>query len=181
MLTEHWPPGKPFSQSIFLSQTLIRLNRLMIYIFCSVQFYETYINLFNNSCLSSSEITISSTFLEFSSITGFRFTVFSAILFPTNSSVASAVVWTTFLEAVFWAINPVFVTYSKKNFFLYLLHRFLANDKNPYSLIYLLVFGSYTCPFHTLISNVRLTLSSICNGLPFWVANVMIISFKSVA
>ena len=39
-------------------------------------------------------ITVSSTFLEFTSGTGFGFTILSAILFPVNSPVASAALLT---------------------------------------------------------------------------------------
>ena len=39
------------------------------------------------ACFSSGGITISSTFLEFASETGYRFTIFSVILFPVNCSV----------------------------------------------------------------------------------------------
>ena len=56
----------------------------------------------------SDGIIISLTFLEFSSITGFCFTILSAILFPINSPVASAPLWTsTFLEVVFKEFSPV--------------------------------------------------------------------------
>ena len=57
-------------------------------------------------------------FLQFSSGTGFGFTILLVILFPINSPVASAILWTTFLEAVFAASNPVFVAVSN-NFFPY--------------------------------------------------------------
>ena len=40
--------------------------------------------------------TISLTFLEFSSDTDFGFKIFSVILFPINSPLASAALWTTF-------------------------------------------------------------------------------------
>ena len=53
-------------------------------------------------------MTITLAFLEFSSSTGFGFTVFSAILFPINSPVASALLWTTFLEAFFTVSSPVY-------------------------------------------------------------------------
>ena len=47
-----------------------------------------------STCLLYGQTTISSTFLEFASGTGFN--IFSAILFPIISPVASAVLWTTF-------------------------------------------------------------------------------------
>ena len=65
--------------------------------------------MFNISCLFSGGITISSIFLECSSDTGVGFTIFSAILFPVIFPVASAVSWTTFMEAVFADSNTVFV------------------------------------------------------------------------
>ena len=71
----------------------------------------------------------SSAFFEFSSVTSFGFTILSAILFPINPSVASAVLWTTFFELVFKASSHAAVS---NNCFTYLLDKFLANDKNPY-------------------------------------------------
>ena len=60
-------------------------------------------------------IIISSKFLKFSSIIGFAYTILLlydlvtalAISFSKNSPVASAALWTTFLEAVFDAFVPV--------------------------------------------------------------------------
>ena len=63
------------------------------------------------------------------------------MLFPINSPIASAALWTTFLEADFRASSPVFVAVSN-NCFPYLLDIFFVNDKNPYPLIYFLVLGS---------------------------------------
>ena len=77
--------------------------------FYSVLLYNTRLNLFSISCLSSGEVTISSTFLEFISHTGFGLTICSAILFPINFPVASAFLWTTSLEAVFKAYISVFL------------------------------------------------------------------------
>ena len=91
------------------------------------QFYNTFVNLFSIFFLFYGGIVIFSTFLELSSITGFVFTILSAVLFPINSPVASVALWTTFLEAVFKEFSPV-----SNNCFLYLLEKFLANDKNPY-------------------------------------------------
>ena len=75
---------------------------------------------------------------------------------------------TTFLEAVFKESSPV-----SSNCFLY----FLENDKNLYPLTYFLVLGSTeycciaelegVCHFYLSIGNVKLTLSSISNHLPF--------------
>ena len=96
---------------------------------------------FDNTCLDSLKISslfsggtiISAMFLEFSSITCFIFTILSAILFHTNSPVASAAFSTTFLETVSRASIP-----ASSNCFLYLL----ANVKKPYPLTYFLVLGS---------------------------------------
>ena len=104
-------------------------------------FYNTCLNSFNFSSLFAGEIIISSTSPKLSSGTGFGFTILSAILFPMNSAVASVVLWTTFLEAVFRASSPVLVAVSN-NCFQYLSERFLANDKNPYPLTYFLLLGS---------------------------------------
>ena len=77
---------------------------------------------------------------EITSDTNFGFTIFPAILFSINSPVALAISWTNFLEAVFAAsIFVLLVVFN--NFFVYLLDRFLANDKNPYPLTYALVVG----------------------------------------
>ena len=84
-------------------------------------------SLFNIYSFFFDRIIISSPFLRFSSITCFGFTILSAILFLKNSPVASAALWTTFLEAVFKAASSV-----SNNCFLYLFEEFLANDENPY-------------------------------------------------
>ena len=76
-------------------------------------FYNTCLNSFNISFLFPGGIIISSTFLEFSSITGFNFTILSAILFCINLPVVSAALWTNFLEVVFKAssLHPIIVFY----------------------------------------------------------------------
>ena len=51
-----------------------------------------------------------------------------------NSPVASTASWTTFLETVFRVSSLV-----SNSCFLYLLEKFLANDKNPCPLTYFLV------------------------------------------
>ena len=97
----------------------------------------TFINLFNISSLFSSRIIIPSTLLRFSSgiqfyhhLTYCIWVTASALLFSKNCPA----LWTaTFLEAVFTTIKPI-----SNNYFL----RFLANDKNPYLLIYFFVLGS---------------------------------------
>ena len=102
-------------------------------------FYNACLNSFDTSYLFSGGIFISLSFLEFSTDTDFGFIMFSAILFPIKSSVASVVLWTTILGAAF--ASPGFVVTSH-NFFPYWSNRFLANDKNPYPLTNILVLGS---------------------------------------
>ena len=75
-------------ESIFLSQTLILLNCLIMEIIFSVLFYNTCLNRFSISCLSFGGITISATFFEFISYISFDFTILSAILLPVNFPVA---------------------------------------------------------------------------------------------
>ena len=77
--------------------------------FYSVPFYNICLKSFNIPCLFSGGITISSTFLEFASERSIGFAILLAILFPVNFPVSSAVLWNTFLEAVFVASSPVFV------------------------------------------------------------------------
>ena len=71
--------------------------------------------------------------------------VLSAILLPTKSPVAYAVFWTALCDAVFIASLADFLAVSI-NFWLYLLLKFLpmflAKDKNPYPLTYILSHGS---------------------------------------
>ena len=141
LLTEYCHLINNLIQSFFWSKTLIQLNDLIIQIFCSVSLYSTCLNSFSISSLFSSGITISSTFFGFSSGTGFNFTVYSEIAFPMNLPVDSAVICTTYFEAVFTTSSPVFVGVSN-NYFPYLLEIFLANDKIPQPSRYLLVFGS---------------------------------------
>ena len=58
-----------------------------------------------------------------------------------NPPLSSNASWTTFLGSVFAVFSPVFVAVLN-NLYRYLLHRFLANDKNPYPLMYILALGS---------------------------------------
>ena len=95
------------------------------------QFYKTWINSFNISTICTDGIIFSSTLFELSLGTDFVFTISSAILFPINSFVALAALWTTFLVAVFKAWCPIYVG-AFINCLLYLLDIFLRNDKNPY-------------------------------------------------
>ena len=92
-----------------MSQTLIQLNHLEIKTFYSIPFDNTCVNSFNISSLCSSVMIISSTFLEFATGTGFGFTTLSAILFPINSPVALAALWTDFLKVVFKASLVLFL------------------------------------------------------------------------
>ena len=85
--------------------------------------------------LLSGGITIYSTFLEFLSITSFGFTMLSAILFPINSAIASATLRTIFLKEFLERLALFYYQYPIINI-PYLLDRFLANNKNPYSFTY---------------------------------------------
>ena len=101
-------------------------------------FYNTFLYSFSTFLLFSGGIIISSTFFQFSSSTGFDFTILAGILLPMNSPVASAVLWTTFWEAVFRASISVLAAVSN-NCFPCLLDIFLSNDKNPDPLTYFFV------------------------------------------
>ena len=98
-------------------------NHLLQFIFCHILWYGLivlefkYFVVFNFiillllffsiSRLFSGVITICSIFLVFPSDTGFSFTIFSAILFLISSSIASAVLWTTFFEVFVASSSPV--------------------------------------------------------------------------
>ena len=120
-------------------------------------FYNSTLNSFIIFSFFSAGITIFSRFLEFSSITDFGFTILSLIFFPISSPVASATLWASFSKAVCIASSHVLIAVFN-TCFSYFLDRFLTNDKNPYRITY---------HFYLLISNVRLTLFSISNDLPF--------------
>ena len=79
-------------------------------------FYNTFLKSFSTSSTFSGRIIISSTSLKFPSETGSSFTILSGIFFPINPPVASAALWTTFLEVVFKASSPVFVSVSNNGF-----------------------------------------------------------------
>ena len=83
-----------------------------------LHFYNTFLNLFNISCIFSSGIIISSTFVGFSLgltiLSSFDLVTNSLILFPKNPPA----LWTNFLEVIFKKSSPV-----SSNCFLY----FLAN------------------------------------------------------
>ena len=76
-------------------------------------FYNTYFNSFSISFIISGGILISSTFPGFSSITCFGFTIWAAILFPVNSLIASAALWTSFWKQFLkhLVLYPVIVCY----------------------------------------------------------------------
>ena len=117
-MTEYWPLGKSFT-SIHLFVTNSKLDRLdtvgLLRYFTMFYFYNTCLNSFNIYSLSSGEIIIFSTFLAFLSTTGFICIILSwfdlatasAILFPINSPVTSAALWTFCLETVFKASSPL--------------------------------------------------------------------------
>ena len=96
-------------------------------------FYNTFLNSLNIASLFTGGISIFSAFLGFSSFTCFSFTILSAILFPIHLTVASAALWTTFLETVFKHL----VLYPIINFYIFSLM-----TKNPYPLTYIFVLGS---------------------------------------
>ena len=85
--------------------------------------------------LFSSRINVPSTILEFSSGENFGSKICNfvsyqfAILFPINSSVASAFFWTTFLKAFIAALSPVVVAIFN-GFLPYLLEKYLENQKH---------------------------------------------------
>ena len=107
--------------------------------------------------------------------------LFSAILLPTKSPVASAVFCIAHLEAVFIASVADFLAVST-SFFSYLLLILLAKDMNPYPFTSFLVFGLALINIsfiHYLITMVRFILSSISKGLLFSSLNHTIISSHS--
>ena len=130
-------------------------------------FYNTFLNLFN----------ISSLCFWWNNYFFNRFLFLNIIIIWLSYCVCNFISYKFtcfmdfFLEAVVTASRPV-----SNNWFLY----FLANDKNPYPLTYFFVLGSISSHFYLLISNVKLTLPSMSNGLPFWSVNVIIISSNSV-
>ena len=85
--------------------------------------------------LFSDGISFSSTFLKFVLGIGFGVTIFSSNLFPLNSPVASAVLWTNFLEANLAPSSLVFEAVFNRFFFHICWIDFL-NDKNSYPLTY---------------------------------------------
>ena len=141
----------------------MQLNCLITEILYSVPFLSIFIIL----------LLILSIFLLFSFISSIGFTILSEIFFPMNSPVAAASLCATFLVTVFRASSHVLLAVCT-NCFPYLLARLLPNDKNPYP------FGIFSHSWfyrivrlpYLLISNTKLTLSSISNSLP-------LISFKN--
>ena len=116
-------------------------------------FYNTFLSLFKISSLFSGGIIISLIGFCFLLLSLFELVTPSAILCPKNLRV----LWTSFLKGFSRVSN---------NCFLY----FLANNKNPYpfNMFFCSWFYRILCHFYfLLISNVKLILSSISNGLPF--------------
>ena len=128
-------------------------------------FYNTFLNLFNISSLSSSGIIICSTFLAFSSV----FTILTSFNLVTASVLSYFRITHLLYGLLFWR-------QFLKHLVLYPLIVFQSinliandkNDKNSYPLTYFLVLGFYriSSHFYLLISNLKLTLSSVYNGLP---------------
>ena len=77
-------------------------------------------------------------FYSISSVTGFGFTIFSAILFPINSLDASAVLWINFSKDVFEVYSRVFFPY-------------LSDRQKIHALWHLLTYH-----FYLFISNVKI-------------------------
>ena len=129
-------------------------------VFCDIRFHNTCLNSFNISCLFPSGITISSTFLEFTSDLGFDFIIFSVfhlLLIPLLPRLSYALI---FLGEVFVACSLVFQQYPII-FFLYLLDKFLVNVKNPYSLTYFLVLDSVEQNFLEVSRKISISISII--------------------
>ena len=97
-----------------------------------------------------------SSFASFSLFFGLPIEVIlSVILFPIKSHVTSVVFRTTFLEAVFAELFPVFVAVFI-SFLPYLYPNFLANDKKPFlyfglsDISYILSCSNYDCNVHII-------------------------------
>lgn len=103
------------------------------------------------------------------------------ILFLIDSLVASPALQTSFLDSVFASSSPDFVAISN-SFFLLLPRNFFANDKKPHLFHVFSSFWFYKigCHLYLLISNVKLILSSISNGLPFSFLNLIVMPSNSV-
>ena len=127
--------------------------------------------MFNISSLFSGDIFISSIFLELASV----FKNFSAILFPINALVVSAVWWILF-GGSFCRIKSCFCS-SIQNIFPIFVE--LISCKSQKSICFDVFSCSWfyriTHHFCSLISHVNLALSSISNAFPFWSVNVMIV------
>ena len=124
-------------------------------------FYNTCLNLFNINSPFYGGVIISSIVPWLSKVFESKA---SAVFFPRNLPA----LWTTILEA----FSPV----SKTVFYI-----FLQRIKR-HSLTRFVVLGfiRISLHFYLLISNVKSTLSSISNGLPFRSVNIIIISSNSV-
>ena len=140
------------------------------------------LNPFNTSCLFSDGITISSTFLQLSSGTGFSFTFFFQQFF-----FQSILLWVQlFYGLLFWknffaAISRTFLAVSNR-FFSYLVDIYLVNDKNLCHLIHffflVLLQGNVSRFFFFFF--FFLLIFSVCNGLQIQSVNAMIIFSNSV-
>ena len=107
-----------------------------------LHFYNTCLNSLNISALFSGGLIIFSTFIEFSSITGFVLTILSSFDLATASAIFFLQKFTCFMDYFFGTsfkrisvLYPIIV-------FLYFFDKFLPNDKNIYPLTYFLVLGS---------------------------------------
>ena len=139
---EYWPLHKSFTLIHFYCHNFRRRWIIQQFRFLKAfYFYNTCLNLFNDSSLFSGGITVSSKFLIYLSFTCFillivvlyDLTPASVILFLINSPVAWAVSWTAFFKSAFKAPSPVSI-----NCVLYLLDIFFANGKISYLLTYFL-------------------------------------------
>ena len=114
---------------IFSKEFSVLCCQEKLQLFCSFSFYNTCLKLFSIFCLCSCGITISSTFLKFISDKDLGFTIFFSDFFSFNSPVGLGVLWKYFLQQLI-----LFFKALSNNFFLSLLDRFLANNKNSYPL-----------------------------------------------
>ena len=121
---EYWRSDKSFILIHFHVTNFDTVESFIIRYFTVFYFCSTCLdsfNIYSLFCWNSYFFNISWIFI--------RCYNFLAILFPINSPVASAALWTNFLEAVFRGSGPVLVA-AFNNCLWYLLDRFLTNDKN---------------------------------------------------
>ena len=127
------------------------------------------------SCLFSGGITISSTFLEFSSDTGF-----GSQFFQQFCILSIHLLLQLFYGFLFWKQFSQLLVQFLQQYSLIFSHicwiNFWAWQKSiSFDIFSCSWFYKVTCHFFILISNVNLTLSSISNGLPFWSVNAMMV------